>query len=304
MRGNVGVGCKGALVDVEAIVRRQDGVISRGQAVAAGLSDDQVDRRLASGLWRPVLPRVYLSRDCAMTPAGRVRATALWAGKDAVVSGSAAAWWHGLLERCPATVTVTVPVSRHPRGGDGIRVRRRQLAACDRALVRGVPVTSLPLTVLEAAVELGNAGPRFMDRALQRHIRFGALHQAHSRNLGRWGSARSSRLLVAAADHAGSDAERRLVALLRSAGIIGWRLHVPFAGYELDLAFPAARVAVEVDGWAWHHDVERFRTDRAKQNALVLGGWTVLRFTWHDLAQRSDRVLAAVADALEFRAAA
>lgn len=303
-RRNVGDGCQGGAVDVESIVRRQDGVISRGQAVAAGMSADQVDRRLASGRWRPVLPRVYLAQDCTLTVGGRVRAAALWAGRDAVVSGLAAAWWHGLLDRCPAEVAVTVPPSRRPRAPDGVRVRRRQLAVCDRVLTRAVPVTSLPLTVLEAAVELGDAGPQFMDRALQRHVGFRELSQAHTRNLGNWGSAQSARLLACAADGAASEGERRLVALLQAAGISGWRLHLPVRGYEVDLAFPAARAAVEVDGWAWRHDVGRFGADRAKQNALVLEGWTVLRFTWHDLVRRPDRVLADIAGALEFRAAA
>ena len=58
---------------------------------------------------------------------------------------------------------------------------------------------------------------------------------------------------------------------------------------------PAARVAVEVDGWAWHSDVERFREDRRRQNALVLAGWTVLRFTWDDLMRRPETVVGQIA---------
>ena len=63
-------------------------------------------------------------------------------------------------------------------------------------------------------------------------------------------------------------------------------------GYLLDFAFVEKMVAVEVDGWAWHSDAVRFRRDRQRQNTLVLGGWTVLRFTWHDLTQRPDGVIA------------
>ncbi len=68
--------------------------------------------------------------------------------------------------------------------------------------------------------------------------------------------------------------------------------------YVVDFAFPAAGVAVEVDGWAWHTTVDRFRTDRARQNALVLTGWTSLRFTWHDLVHRPDALVAEVRAAL------
>jgi very-short-patch-repair endonuclease len=50
-------------------------------------------------------------------------------------------------------------------------------------------------------------------------------------------------------------------------------------------------VAVEVDGWAWHVDAQRFANDRRKQNALVRDGWDPLRFTWHDLDGRPDEVV-------------
>lgn len=74
---------------------------------------------------------------------------------------------------------------------------------------------------------------------------------------------------MAAADRADSAAERLLIRLLRSAGVAGWVPAHPFGPWTIDLAFPADRVAVEVDGWAWHVDVELFRADRRKGNALV-----------------------------------
>jgi very-short-patch-repair endonuclease len=152
--------------------------------------------------------------------------------------------------------------------------------------------------VLEAAVALGERGVGLLDRALQRRVRFDALHAANSRNLGRRGSARAGVLLAAAADRAASDAERKAIALLRGAGIAGWRVGYVVAGHELDIAFPARRVAIEIDGWAWHSDAQRFRHDRQRQNALVLAGWTVLRFTWYDLVQRPTQVVAQIRDAL------
>jgi very-short-patch-repair endonuclease len=72
----------------------------------------------------------------------------------------------------------------------------------------------------------------------------------------------------------------------------------PVGPYRIDLAFPSAKVAVEVDGWAWHIDAERFRNDRRKGNALVGAGWDLLRFTWHDLTQEPARVVAEIRRAL------
>lgn len=155
-------------------------------------------------------------------------------------------------------------------------------------------VTAVPLTVLESAVELGVAGSSLVDRALQRRVDLEDLYRAHCRNLGRHGSVAAAKLLGAAADRAASVAERVAMDLLRGAGISGWVWGYRVGGYELDLAFPEKQVAIEVDGWAWHSDVERFRDDRRRQNALVLAGWTVLRFTWHDLCHRPTIVVAEI----------
>jgi very-short-patch-repair endonuclease len=59
----------------------------------------------------------------------------------------------------------------------------------------------------------------------------------------------------------------------------------------LDFAFVAQRVAIEIDGRAWHTASDRFQNDRSRQNRLVLLGWTVLRFTWADLIGRPDEVI-------------
>ena len=76
---------------------------------------------------------------------------------------------------------------------------------------------------------------------------------------------------------------RGLLRLVRQAGLRGWVRAFPFGTWTVDLAFPAFRLAVEIDGWAWHVDRDRFANDRRKGNALVAAGWTVLRFTWSDL---------------------
>lgn len=110
-------------------------------------------------------------------------------------------------------------------------------------------------------------------------------------------------MITAAADRADSAAERLLVKLVREAGITGWVLGHPFGPYRIDMAFPASRVAVEVDGWAWHVDAERFRADRRKGNAITRGSWDLLRFTWHDLDGRPAESVAEISETLALAAA-
>jgi very-short-patch-repair endonuclease len=158
-------------------------------------------------------------------------------------------------------------------------------------------LTSRALTALETAVAVPD-GSVFLDRALQKHVPFHDVYRAYCRALGARGAARMAALLVAAADRADSAAERIVVDLLRAGGITGWCLGLPFRSWTIDLAFPDVRLAVEIDGWAWHIDVDRFRADRHKGNALVRSGWTLLRFTWHDLTNRPDYVVAQIRAAL------
>jgi very-short-patch-repair endonuclease len=277
-------------VSLNDLLCRQGGVVTLRQAVELGLSRATVQRRAREGTWRRLHPGVYLVGGHRLTDEVRVRSAWLWAGEEAAICGPAAAFWHGWLGRAPARIGMTVPSRCHPRCPCGIAVVRRDLERVDLTVVRGVSVTAAPFTALETAAVLPD-GSTFLDRALQRHVRFPAVYRAYCRNMGRKGSSAAGRLLVAAADRADSAAERLLVRLLREAGITGWVLGHPFGPWRIDVAFPRKRVAVEVDGWAWHVDAERFRADRRKQNALVKAGWDPLRFTWHDLDGRPDEVV-------------
>jgi very-short-patch-repair endonuclease len=277
-------------MSLDHLLRRQGGVVALHQAVALGMSTQTVQRKAREGSWERLHPAVYLVGGHRFTDEVRVRAAWLWAGEGATVSGAAAAYWHGLLDRAPEEVEVTVPRRHKPRRRSGVVVRRRDLAAVDRVGTRDIWVTDVALTVLETATTQPE-GSVFLDRALQRRVRFPTVYRAFCRNMGRRGSSEAGRLLVAAADRADSAAERLLVRLLRDAGITGWVLGHPFGPWRIDLAFPQQKVAVEVDGWAWHVDAERFRNDRRKQNALVRDHWDPLRFTWHDLDGRPTEVV-------------
>jgi hypothetical protein len=165
---------------LDVLLARQAGVISREQALRAGLDAAAVDGLVRTRRWRPLHPRVYLAAGYGRGDEVRVWAALLWAGEGAVLSGAAAAWWHGLLAAAPPTPVVIVP-ARRP-GRRGVAVRCRQLDAADRAVRRGMPVTTLGLTVLGAAVELGGpAGELLLRRALS-EVGWAELLAAHRRH--------------------------------------------------------------------------------------------------------------------------
>ena len=49
--------------------------------------------------------------------------------------------------------------------------------------------------------------------------------------------------------------------------------------YRLDFAIPERKIAVEVDGFAFHKDRATFDHDRKRNSELAILGWTVLHFT-------------------------
>lgn len=53
--------------------------------------------------------------------------------------------------------------------------------------------------------------------------------------------------------------------------------------FLLDLAYPQQKIAIEYDGFKEHTTPAQFATDRQRQNALILHGWSVLRFSAADL---------------------
>jgi very-short-patch-repair endonuclease len=278
---------------LDEYLRRHDGVITLAQARSAGLSKQAVSRRVTAGKWVRCSRRVYFANDRAFTHAARVRAAVWGYGEHAVGSGLAAAWWHGLTRFAPDVVEVTVPRDSNGRCHGGSRVRRRDLTPADIVERNGLHVTEPALTIVEAAVRRGG-GAKLMDSALQRDTELRDLWRAHLRNKGRYGSPAARRLLQAAGDGARSEAERILVKLLRDDGITGWQANYRLGRYKIDVAFAAAKIAIEVDGWAFHSEPAVFQIDRERQNYIALLGWQVLRFTWLDLTEYPERVLSVI----------
>jgi very-short-patch-repair endonuclease len=50
-------------------------------------------------------------------------------------------------------------------------------------------------------------------------------------------------------------------------------------GWELDVAFVAQKVALELDGRPYHIAVQDFDKDRRKDRKLTILGWTPVRIT-------------------------
>lgn len=281
------------------LTRRQAGLVTRSQLRCVGIARGTVDEWLAGGrLEATGIDGVYRLGG-APSAAGESAWLAVLGTRSPLSYTSAGQWWDMDVPD-DGHVHITRFDRRRLDWPAGVRVHR---VAIDETCVvrhRGLWVTTRSETVLDCMGWLSPGRAAVLgDRALQQ----GWLTTAHvTRRLenspGRWGNRQLRRLALRLGDRAHAESERRLHAILRRAGISGWvpHLNVVVAGrrYELDVALPDARIAIEVDGYAYHSGDDRFQRDRTRQNALVGAGWRVLRFTWTDLADRPDYVIAQI----------
>lgn len=284
------------------MLAEHDGVFTSAQAQACGVDADGARRRVGSGEWIRETRGVYRVANRKLDTRMRARIAVLSAGPGAALCGASAAWWHGLTDKVPSTISVMAPHGRRGRPVDRARVWHRTVDERDIAVIDGLRVTAVPLTVLDASVDIG---VKIMDSALLRkRVALDDLVDAQKRNAGRRGSPRARAMLAAMSEGARSEAERRAVALLKTSDIVGWATNVDACGYVLDLAIDELKIDIEIDGVSFHSDANAFQHDRERQTVLIANGWIVLRFTWHDITQRPQWVLAQIRATIRQREAA
>ena len=279
--------------EVRSLVSRH-GVISRADHPEL---TGTMDRLVRSGELVAVLPGTYAASARAGERAVRVLAVAS-RYPDAVLLGRTAAqlsFWPGL-----GGDQVSYALRQKSRPGPGFRAARwtvpPQLVHERDRLRLTVPA----LTALDLCGEVGGDG---IDQALRtRTATLAGMHRALELTSGRHGNRDRRALLLDSRDEPWSGAERLFHRLLRRAGISGWTSNWPvrIEGrlYYLDVAFRSLRVAVEIDGRLHERDPDVFENDRWRQNALVLDGWLVIRFTWRMLEDHPEQVLETLRRAL------
>jgi very-short-patch-repair endonuclease len=282
------------------IAQRQGGVIARAQLRNCGLSDQQITRLASSGALVRQRPGTYLVRGAPLTYTARLWSAALCTG--GVLGFATAAHLHGYDDR-PDRIHVIRADLDHLDVPVDLRLHRVTLPDDVRTELNGLPITTATWTLLDHLGRLARADAyRLADRAIQRGwLRPDDIARRLREHPGRTGNTTLRLLLAHTSDGAAARSERILHRLLRSAGLGGWvpNYRVLVNGQLLaivDVALVERRIAIEVDGWAYHSDVDRFQRDRQRQNALVALGWTVVRFTWADLTQRPAYVIRTLRD--------
>lgn len=279
---------------IARLAGRQFNRLSRAQLGALGLSPHAIAHRVAAGRLAIVDEGVF-----AVAPVlehddwGRWMAATLTAPGSVLSRTSAAHAW-GLLGRGAEHETVTRPGSGGPRRHGSVLVFRSSTLEGDCTHLRGIPITTVPRTLLDLAPR---AGERALARAVRESVRLrlttvDAIADRLGASPGRRGSRRLALVLARYSglpiERARSGAEVLALELLREAGFELPRLNVRIAGEEADLSWRGARLIVEVDGGPFHLDAGQ---DGTKQATWEAAGWRVLRLPSDDVYEAPERLI-------------
>ena len=291
---------------IGCIARKQNGSIMLEQLQALGLTRRDIRTMLRRRQLFRIHRGVFSVADPALLPLLSPTAAVLALGAGAILSHrSAAALW-SLAKPDPDIVEVTV-VGRKARQRDGIRVHR--IATMDqRDITRrfNIPVTTAARAIVDFAAQ---ANGLELEKALaegiaRSHVTEVQVQQALSRAPAHHAGAARVRALIeqdGGTPLTRSDGERALRRLLREADLPQPRSNVTLHGFEIDLYWPEARLAVELDGFDAHKSRAKFESDRRRDRVLAANAIQSLRLTGRQLKFEPTATIVHLAQAMARR---
>ena len=279
-----------------ALAARQDGVITRAQALDCGMTERVLRYRArAAGPWQALLPGVYLTHTGQPADEEREIAALLYGGPRSVLTGAAALRRHDLsvggpgagghVARPPGAVDVLVPLQLRRAGAGFARLHRTARLPAGFCVERAARFAFVPRAVADAVRPMTDLADvrAVVAEAVQRR-RCSILHLAEELAAGPVnGSALLRQALAEVADGVRSVAEADLRDLIRWA-----RLPTPLYNPRLlvgeeflampDCWWPESGVAGEADSRAWHFSPREWEQTMARHARMSAHGIIVLHF--------------------------
>ena len=297
-----------------ALLAAQDAVVHRRDLFACGWTEGAVEHRLGRD-WQVLLPGVVLTVTGVPTVWQQRRAALLWAGLRAALTS-----WTGLAVqgvRCEETadVHVAVPHARQLSTRAFVRAPGRVLVhRTTRPLDSqgSLPVLPVARCVVDACLPMSSLTDvrAVVSAAVQQRRTTVERLQEELERAPQRGSGLLRSVLDEVGDGARSAPEAALVRAVRRRSLPAYRMNVDVYDGDgrwlarVDLAFPALRIAVEVDGQRWHLRADRWVADVERHTRLEAAGWTVLRYTAARVLADPDGVAAEIAAVVARRSAA
>jgi hypothetical protein len=289
------------------ILRDQDGVISRGEALSCGMTEGQLRHLIRpGGPWQRLLPGVYLTVTGTRTSDQAEIAALRYAGPAAAITGIGALRRHGVPVPALAEVAVLVPAGHRRRPQPGVTV---------------VPTTRMPEFIMAsgairftlAARAVADAGRQLGSFRDYRAVVAGAVQRRRCTldeltgelaGMSRRHSGWLREALAEVADGVRSVAEGDLRTLIRRAGLPAPMYNARlYAGSRFvavtDAWWPEAGVAAEVDSRQWHLSPDAYEQTLRRRGRLTGYGILVVPLTPKQIRTDPQTVAAQIRGALE-----
>jgi very-short-patch-repair endonuclease len=280
---------------LKELAARQHGVVARAHVLAAGVTPSKLKRMVASGRLIALHRGVYAVGHAQLRREGWWLAAVLAVGPGAVLSHRDAAALHGILPPSNRRAVDVTTTARGRTGKERIDLHRTAvLDSLDVTTLNRIPATTVPRTLVDLAAVLPQERTT---KAIAEADRLGkldvrALHAAAERTRGRRGPGHAriaTALDILAANEpplTRSELEDRfLIVVVERHGLPRPRTNAPIDTLVVDALWPAARLVVELDGYASHRGRQAFQRDRDRGNELTAKGYTLLRFTYADVTR-------------------
>ena len=280
---------------IARVAARQHRVVTVAQLREASISRDAIRHRVAQARLQRLWSGVYLVGPGKPEPLSLAMGAVL--ASDGVLSGPWAAWLWGFMQsvRMPIDVTVLGSARRSRRGLTVHRTTR-----IDATRRRNIPVTTPARTCLDMAETLstGSLEGVVAEAQVKGLVRESQLRELIADSPGRHGIAKLHAILEEGPRLTRAESERRLLALLRDAGLPLPETNVRVLRYEADFLWREQRLIVEVDGFAAHGHRRAFKNDRRRNGELAAAGYRVLPTTWSEIVEEPLALIARIAAAL------
>lgn len=292
---------------LERVLDAQHDVITRAQALQAGVTEDALRQRLRDGgPWRIMLPRVYLVTTGMPSKGQQEMAAMLYAGRGAVITGVSALACHRIRVTGSDLIDVLVPVTCQRRDAGFARLHR----------TARIPERSYRFGGIRYALAARAVGDAVRGMSSLRDVRAVVADAVQGRRCGlaelvaelNAGPRRESALFRTALSEviggSRSVAEAELRRLIARAG-----LEMPLFNARLydgdefiampDAWYPDLGIAIEVDSREWHLGPEGHENTLKRGNRMEQYLINVLRFTPNDIRHEPERVVAEIRTAIE-----
>ncbi len=273
------------------IAYRQHGVVTRRQLLAAGITVEEIRSRVRSGALIGEHRGVYRVGHRAPSIESRYLAAVLACGEGALLCGLAAAHLFGLLKGLAPPVEVAAPTER--RIGRVVTRRSRGLAAPEATVWRGIPVTTVPWTLVDiaATLDVDDLARACHEAGVCYGTNPSQVEAVLARRPNNPGAAKLRRILRGEVRVTLSKLERGFLALLKQAGLPLPETNRPAGGRHVDCRWPAYRLTVELDSYRYHSSRHAWEQDRRREREARARGDEFRRYTFGDVFEEPGPML-------------